>query len=93
MRAGFQRLYLGKMAGLGKRSSTLEDPSLRYSSRGTWTWGQLPGRTRTVLPGRMPSMMRSVSKRIWMPLLPRGAGLVDLMTFRMDPREAMWDGP
>lgn len=54
--------YLGKMAGDGKRSSTL--PSLRYSSRGTCTWGQLAGRTRTTRPGRRPSMMRSVSKRI-----------------------------
>ena len=38
-----ERQYLGKIAGLGKRSSVLEDPSFRYSSRGTWTWGQFPG--------------------------------------------------
>ena len=60
-------------------------PSLRYSSRGTLTWGQLAGRTRTTLPGRMPSMMRSVSKRIWMPLLPRGTSPVALVTSRMVP--------
>ena len=51
-----------KIAGLGNRSSMLGE--LRYSSRGTLTIGQLPERTRTILPGRMPSMIRSVSKRI-----------------------------
>jgi len=49
--------YFGKMAGVGKRASML---SPTYSSRGTWTWGQLSGRTRTIRPGRMPSMIRSV---------------------------------
>ena len=34
----YRHQYLGKMAGVGKRSSVLE-PSLRYSSRGTSTWG------------------------------------------------------
>src|SRR5688572_25792649 len=58
-----QSQYFGKMAGVGKRSSGLA-LSLRYSSRGTWAWGQLAGRTRTTRVGRMPSMMRSVSKRI-----------------------------
>lgn len=80
--------YLGKMAGVGKRSSGLF-PSFRYSSREMVSSGQFPGRTRTTRPGRIPSMMRSVSKQIWMPLLPTGMSPVAFVTSRMGPREAM----
>ena len=79
--------YFGKIAGLGNLSSNVEP--FRYSSRGMCKSGQLAGRTRMMRVGRIPSVMRSVSKRIWIPLLPRGGVPGGLFTSWMGPRAAI----
>lgn len=76
------------MSAVGKRFSCVTPESFRYSSWGMCRSGQNAGRTGTTLPSRMPSVIKSISKWNWTPLLPMEISSSICVSSKTGPFEA-----